>query len=269
MKLSQMFPSQSLDAADLHAKCPMGAIVTVEKIDFKTFTSQRIGEPEIAYYLYTREFRKPIPLRKTRAQAIEAALGTDETEDWIGRTITVHGVRRQFPDRNTGKPVQMWVFEIDMVAPSAAPDLPPSRADITGLAAATMGRSLGQAATRSLGAGGLIGVERAVEVASVLHERGRSVDDLARHVDAIGMGEQVNGKPLPEWSEALLRVAKKYCQGFPKLNESFSAEQRQACRARWSPPTEVVNRATGEVVSGHGPQPAAAPAVPAADDIPF
>lgn len=254
-----MFPKQTLDAEDLFALAPQGAVVTIEKVDFKTYDSGRVGDAEISYFLFTREFKKPFRLNKQNAQTIEQVLGSDETDEWIGRTIMVCGVKKKITDRDTGKPKQIWVIDVDMMAPRSAPTLPPKQ-DITGLAASNRPTALPPGVAAHAGAlssasgQNTIGIDKAVEIAAVLEERGKSLADLAAHLDSIGMGGHIAGKELPDWPFLIIAVAKKFCQGFPRCNPSSSPERKAAIRARWEAPPGV-NPATGEVI----PE----------DDIPF
>lgn len=88
-KLSQMFPSPFLQAEDL----PRGqnTIVTIAKVyPGQAKQSQHGDEPEVKWNIRFNEFRKPMTLWKNTAKVIAEALGTDDTDRWIGRRIAIY-----------------------------------------------------------------------------------------------------------------------------------------------------------------------------------
>ena len=107
MRVSQMFPSQRLDAEDLQAFAPGVSIVTIEQVTYRTLEAKKAGEAEIEYAIKFREFRKPVRLSKTRAQVITDVLGTDETDEWQGKTIGIQPVQIQITDQSSRRPKMM------------------------------------------------------------------------------------------------------------------------------------------------------------------
>ena len=45
--------------------------------------------PEMKWCLKFKEFEKPLVLNSTNGQLIEAILGSDDSDDWIGKTIVL------------------------------------------------------------------------------------------------------------------------------------------------------------------------------------
>lgn len=263
MHLSQMFPKKTLDAEDLRAFAPTGAIVTIEQIDYKTLESRSMGEPEIAYYVKTREFRKPFKLNKTNAFAIAQVLGTEETKQWVGQTVRLMPAQISVTDRADGKRKKIWTFDVDMMRPTEAPSLAPGT-DITG-AAHDPRLQLPRAPAAPQVAGGEqpIGMDKALEIASALHERGRNMGDLEKHLQAAGLGQQLAGRFPPEWPSAVLPLARSLCGMFPRSQPPLPAAQAATFREAWAkrPQTaEVIDTKTGEVI---------APGQQVEDDIPF
>lgn len=90
MKTSQIFPSKYLAAADLGD-------------DNVTFTisdaSMEVLNEEQKLILYFHEVKKGMVLNKTNCKALEAALGSDDTDDWIGRQIVLFSAQVDFQGR--------------------------------------------------------------------------------------------------------------------------------------------------------------------------
>ena len=81
MKMSQAFPSSYLKAADLNGKAVR---VTIESV-----TPEKIGD-EIKPVLHFVGKDKGVVLNKTNANRITEAVGSDETDDWEGWSITLY-----------------------------------------------------------------------------------------------------------------------------------------------------------------------------------
>lgn len=82
MKASQLIESKYLkkeDAGD-------GILVTIR--DFKKENVGREDESEVKWVIHFDEC-KPMVLNSTNIALIEKALGTDETDDWIGHKIVL------------------------------------------------------------------------------------------------------------------------------------------------------------------------------------
>ena len=87
MKVNTMFPSRFLQGKDLQGRA---VTVTIAKIQLESMrpTPQ---SPEIEkYVLYTEEGKKGIVLSKTLANQIARVVGSDETDDWLGKKVTLY-----------------------------------------------------------------------------------------------------------------------------------------------------------------------------------
>jgi len=266
MRLSQMFPKSTLDAADLAALNQGVTVVTIEKVDFQTFKAKRPGDAEIAYFLHVREFKKPFRMGKMISGQIAQVIGTDETDDWIGKTIGLRPLYQRFTDEKTGHARMVWIFDVDMVKPSTPPQLMPKQ-DITGLAASIKGGPVpgitaGVQSPQLAGAGAVVadaspmGVDKAAAMVSALRERGKTCDDLIKHLGNAGMSHLVVGKIPPDWPVSVIPATHGFCRMFPKSAAAASPTELEAIKQMWRPPastaaptTEVINKQTGEVIS--------------------
>ena len=80
MKLDELYPSKHLAAADLAGKdCQL--IISGVSVE-------RLGEEEKPVIAFQRA-KKTFVLNKTNARMIAALYG-DDTDDWIGKTITLY-----------------------------------------------------------------------------------------------------------------------------------------------------------------------------------
>ena len=255
MRVGQMYPSKTLDGRDLFEFAPDGAVVTIEKVDFKTFEAKNPGDAEIAYYLYTREFRKPFKLGKMNAESIEQVLGTDESDEWIGQTIMIRGFSKKIPDRdNKGRMKIIWLIDVDMVKPTTAPTIAP-KTDISGMFAAARPKN-------SLPASTQIGAQIAIKIAANLHLRGKNIGDLVAHLHTVGMGHLVADKTPPQWPNSVLAASRTFSEDLPRVSEPMPKAMFDALLAAWGAapaqtPTEVIDPTTGEVIPV---RPTAAPA---------
>lgn len=66
-----------------------GVIVTIAGFD-KVNVARDDEPPEYKYTMRFEEFEKPMVLNTTNIQLCEKALGSDDTEDWIGKQIIVY-----------------------------------------------------------------------------------------------------------------------------------------------------------------------------------
>lgn len=65
-------------------------IVTISNIKYEKLENKKKGTEEWKLVLYFEEDVKPLALNKeVHPTAIESALGTDETEEWIGKKIAL------------------------------------------------------------------------------------------------------------------------------------------------------------------------------------
>ena len=79
MKTSSIFPSTYLKAEDFNKP----RTVTIKDIEIEKFDE---GSKPIASF---EELPKQLVLNKTNMRAIEKFLDSDETDDWIGKQITL------------------------------------------------------------------------------------------------------------------------------------------------------------------------------------
>lgn len=281
MRLNQMWPSKTLDARDLHAFCPDGCVVTIEAIDYKVYDNG--GDNEVAYYLYTSEFKKPFRLNKTNAITIGDQLGSEETEDWRGKHIKIRPLMKVVPDRNGGgRKKEIWVIDVDLVPARTPPTLPATKQDITGVSSShqpphrpQLGQPIG-GAEGAASAMSPIGIETAAKMWSALKERGKTFGDFLQHAKTIGADHLVAGKMPHEFPVAAIVPMRAFVGMFPKTSAPATPEQIAQIKASWMPPapqTEVVNRQTGEVITPGQPAAGAGGVVPGTDipldDIPF
>lgn len=122
MKLSQMFPSRYLQAEDLPPQ--QNTVVTIEKV-YPAAARDRGGgdEPEVKWMLRFREFRKPMSLWRNTAKTIGEVLGTDETDQWVGKQIAIYpGTYVSFGETKPCINVDKWKPE-QVAAKPAAPGL--------------------------------------------------------------------------------------------------------------------------------------------------
>jgi hypothetical protein len=83
MNLKQMFPGKYLGAIDLDSDID----VTIINISETEVTNE--GQKEIKPIIMFKELDKPLILNKTNANKIAELLRSDETDDWIGKRVTL------------------------------------------------------------------------------------------------------------------------------------------------------------------------------------
>ena len=90
MKVNDMIPSKWLKAADIDGDVP----VTIDRL-----ANEEVGkEDELRWVLYFREKEKGLVMNVTNLRALEAAYG-DESDDWIGESITLFTMPVPFDGR--------------------------------------------------------------------------------------------------------------------------------------------------------------------------
>ena len=283
MHIGQMFPKKTLHAEDLFSEYPGGVVVTIEGIKARTDPGEIGGEPEVTYFMATKEFRKPIRLNKTSATIIAGVVGSEDTDDWHGKTVTIRGFSKQITDRDTGKPKKIWVTEVEMEAPLSLPLPNMVKHDITGVAASRKRLTAGRPGQGP----GPIGAETSLKIAQSLHERGKNMGDLAGHLANLGLN--VAGQLPPAWPASALEPSRIYLRNLPKVGPPMTPAAVAGLATAWGVPppgaAEVVDTRTGEVIRPAAPaalpaRPAPTPAAPAhqmppdheeirEEDIPF
>lgn len=88
MKISQVFPSKYVAAADLNGKTVTLTIKAVTLEEMVTHKDERVKKPVVWFERAT----KGLVLNVTNAKIIAALYG-DETNDWLGQRISIYPTR--------------------------------------------------------------------------------------------------------------------------------------------------------------------------------
>lgn len=88
MKISQVFPSKYLIAADLNGKSFTLHIKTVTLDDMVTHDNKKVKKPVVWFV----EAKKGLVINVTNAKIIVALYG-DETDGWTGKSIAIYPTR--------------------------------------------------------------------------------------------------------------------------------------------------------------------------------
>lgn len=83
-----MMSSDKLHAADLQGQDRVVVIEAVKQGEYPDHedSKKRLFKPDV----YFRGKKKPLGLNSTNARAIAKLLGSQKTEDWIGKAITIY-----------------------------------------------------------------------------------------------------------------------------------------------------------------------------------
>jgi hypothetical protein len=87
MKVSDMFPTSYVSGADLKGKAFR---VTIARVEAEELRPVRNAPPETKYVVYVEQSKKGVILSRTLAVQIAAIVGSDETRDWVGKSITIY-----------------------------------------------------------------------------------------------------------------------------------------------------------------------------------
>jgi hypothetical protein len=88
-KLSEMFPSKYLKPTDIEDE---DAALTI-----KSIKAEEVGqERDNKYVLYFKEIDKGLVMNKTNTQTIAKVLKSDDTDEWIGKQITLYATEVEF-----------------------------------------------------------------------------------------------------------------------------------------------------------------------------
>jgi hypothetical protein len=87
MKLHDMFPSRYVKGEELGGR---SVTVTISKVQPEKMRPNPQSPEVLRYVLYTKEGKKGVVLSKTTATQIAQAVGSVETDEWIGRQITLY-----------------------------------------------------------------------------------------------------------------------------------------------------------------------------------
>jgi hypothetical protein len=87
MKAGSMIESKFLKKEDLDYE--NGNLVTVADLDQQN-VGLADGEEDLKWCMHFKEFKKPMVLNSTNIQLATKALGTDETDEWIGKKLVIY-----------------------------------------------------------------------------------------------------------------------------------------------------------------------------------
>lgn len=87
MKLSSMFPRRYATGDDLQGK---SFTLTITHVNREKMRPQP-GAPEVdRWVLYFKETKKGVVLSRTLAYQVAEILGSEETDNWVGKAITIY-----------------------------------------------------------------------------------------------------------------------------------------------------------------------------------
>lgn len=254
-EISRMFPKRFLDVEDLPQD---GSVVpvTIHQVYIDGFTVRgagpgggaAMGTPE--WRIRLAEFPKPISLRPKRAKELAALLGSENTDHWIGKRIGIYaGYYEAYGEQRWGILISQQPVEQLPAVSHAAPAI------AAGHAPALPARAQS------------LGPDTAAEICCLLEERNKTWDDLRLHLGTAGFGELIAGKLPPECPVSIKSGAWTYMRDLPPTKPKPSPSK---FKSMWSPPAEVIDRSTGEVINpAAGAKPGSAAPPKGADDIPF
>jgi hypothetical protein len=81
-RMSEMFPSKWLSAGDLGE--------SDHNVTITDCTLEKVGQDEQKWVLWFREMEKGMVLNVTRSRIIGQLLMSDDTDDWIGKQVTIY-----------------------------------------------------------------------------------------------------------------------------------------------------------------------------------
>lgn len=85
MKVSTMIESKYLKQEDVGD----GVTVTIKGFK-KTNVAREDEEAQYKYVMFLEEFEKPLVLNSTNIQLCTKILGSDDTDDWIGKKVILY-----------------------------------------------------------------------------------------------------------------------------------------------------------------------------------
>lgn len=117
-KLSEVYSGGFLKAEDLQGKTVR---VTIERVELKEFDD---GKKLILHFLNKD---KSLVCNKTNASIIQEVLGSDDTDDWEGKSIQITSRKVEFQGKLVPA-IRVVLEEAKAPAPSSAPKAPQSNA---------------------------------------------------------------------------------------------------------------------------------------------
>lgn len=89
MKLSEMFPRRYASGSDLNGHQPTLKISHIER---EEMTPNPGSKPELKFVIYFEKASKGIILSRALAEQIAQVCKSDDTADWIGKSVTLYTV---------------------------------------------------------------------------------------------------------------------------------------------------------------------------------
>lgn len=256
---------------ETHLPNPTGMnVVEIKAIDTEEYTSFDGGRKvtKRRHLLWLSGFDLPFRLNNTRLKLLIALLGR-ETNGWIGKKIGIYVsaqmsygevvtslmIHIQPIDQSLPPVSQRRFSQLPSGAPGGAwpPQTPPGSTSI-------------QVASPDVDMTP-IGTDAAAEVCCQLEERGKTWDDLRIFLNANGLGELIAGKHPGDCPKAIRSALRSFLASVPKVKPRPDPEK---FKKLWlPPPTEVIDKRTGEVINPAAGLPGQAPNQVPKDDIPF
>jgi hypothetical protein len=87
MKAGSMMESKFMKKEDINPED--GTVVTISELEQQN-VAMADAEEDLKWCMSFKEFRKPLVMNATNIQLCTKALGTDETDDWMGRKILLY-----------------------------------------------------------------------------------------------------------------------------------------------------------------------------------
>lgn len=83
MNINTAFPSKYIKSAEVPEE---GLTLVIDRVDIEDVDGKGARKPVV----YFRKAKKGLALNVTNSKKITTILGTDETDEWTGRTITLY-----------------------------------------------------------------------------------------------------------------------------------------------------------------------------------
>lgn len=87
MKLNEMYPSKYATGADLKGQ---PVTLTIDRIQPEKMRPNPASPEVEKFVIYFKEARRGVVLGKVLAHQVGGILASDETDDWIGKRITLY-----------------------------------------------------------------------------------------------------------------------------------------------------------------------------------
>lgn len=204
MKLGQMFPSKYLAASDLEAGKFM--LVTIAEIDWIDVSMHKDSpdDPDAAYIMKLREFKKPMKLNRTNANTIATVLKSDDTDDWAGRQIRIFPTQAQFGNQT------FPVIRVDF-NPVHGGALPPRNPGATLASPATASSLPATFDTKP------VGQKNAAAFMAALAEQGKRTDDFLRWAKLCEreIHDLCYGREINDWPRGGATLMQRYLREIP------------------------------------------------------